>query len=389
MIFLKKFFFWFVSFLIFFLIILVSPILKIRLYLLDTSRIGHLFDEILRYITGNNKKHFDIFISYYPVCNEFLIEQIGKKVKIVTNLKAEILIRTYFIFKKLNFSYFFFKMDNIKIYNVWKNIHKKTKLIKFDNLKIKKILKFNNIKIKKKSVCINIRNDIYLKKIFPKKNFKYHDYRNSNIQNYKKSILFLLKKGYQVFRMGDHLSNDLRIRHKNYYDYSSFKSQNSQLDLYLVSKCNFVICNNTGWEVIASYFNKDILMTDAVSMGITHFGYPYNIIFKHLIKNGKKISLSEIIYKQFHFILKTDEFRKRKLKLKENTKNEILELVSEYLNGSLKRKSKNDFILENNVKTKIKESIKSSNNNFYKKNLLLNNQNIYWNFGIKYLRRFN
>ena len=333
----KKIFFWFLAIFVFLIIILLRPICKIRLGILDSSRIGHFLDETLNYlIYEKKKKYIDIWISIYPICNYYLYNQIKKKIFVCEKDLGLLFIRVFNLFELFNFESFIIRKFNHRSYKKWKNISKRINLLKInlkDEENIQDIFFKKKIKLKKKFVCINIRDSFYLKKMFPKKNWGYHTFRNSNIKYYEPTINYLLKKGYQVFRVGKN-KDSFFIKNKNFINLSTYDFNHDIIDFYLVKKSQFVICNNTGWETIGAYYNKDIIMADGVGMGLTHFGYPYYIIFKHIIntKNNKKISVNNIIENNFHFKTNVDEYKKDSLRLLDNSSAEILNLVKEYLN---------------------------------------------------------
>jgi putative glycosyltransferase (TIGR04372 family) len=383
----KKIVFWFLSVNIFAIIIFIRPFLKIRINVLDTSRIGHLLDESLNYLIYKKKNsNIDIWISLYPICNQYLYKQIKRKINVFEGNSALILIRVYNLLKFFNLKNFIINKFNYRSFKHWKNISKKIKLIKIDNKiekEIKKILFKNKIILKKKIVCINIRDSFFLKKTFPNKDWKYHDFRNSNIKNYKLAINYLLNKGYQVFRVGENNDN-FDIKNKNYINLYDYNFEKSLIDLYLVKNSKFVLCNNTGWECLAAYFNKEILMFDAISMANTHFGYPYKIIFKHIYYKKKiKLKLSEIIDKNYHFLMNVDDFKKNKLSVKDNNSKEILILVKQHLNKKYKNKKRFN-LLQNQIKKNIIRSIKKYNKNGIE-NLKYNHEKINWEFGENFL----
>ena len=51
-------------------------------------------------------------------------------------------------------------------------------------------------------VCLIVRDDAYLKELFPTRDYHYHDYRNGNINNFVLVAETLAERGYFVLRMG-------------------------------------------------------------------------------------------------------------------------------------------------------------------------------------------
>ena len=79
-----KFFFYLLSPLILFLIIILRPFFKVKLYILSTERIGELTWSIESFLFNNkmyDKKNFTIFISNEIISNKTLISLAKKKSK--------------------------------------------------------------------------------------------------------------------------------------------------------------------------------------------------------------------------------------------------------------------------------------------------------------------
>ena len=396
-------------------IILLSPLLRIRLCVIRSSRIGHLLFEIFQYLLTKRKVNiFDIFIPYKPqISNKFLYKQIKKKkLFFLENLSAYIIFEVHKLFVKYKLYNYILKLDTFLSFSQWKNLHKKINLINFNKdltLRCVNLLKKNNIKLKKKIMCICTRDNYYSGTILQnEKNYKISDPKNSKIKNYKKTILYLLNNGFQVFRMGEHHKNDLNIYHKNFIDYSTLIHKNDILDFYLVSKSKFVISNSSGWMGIACYFNKDIILSDITDLPYINFGYPFYIIFKKIIsvKKNKKMRLQEAIKKNYYLDYRKYNILRNEILIKDNTPHEILNLTKQYLSKKLKKKKIEDIKLEKKAKEVIIESLKtlesSKKSGLLKKmqryvldeqiidalsNLNTNKKNIQWIFGTDYLRK--
>ena len=87
------------------------------------------------------------------------------------------------------------------------------------------------------------------------------DYRNSNINNYIESIIYLIKN-YLVIRIRDKPINKIKFKNKNFLDYPNSKIKSSQMDLYLIKNCSFYIGTQSGPMDTAYLFNKPVLMTN-------------------------------------------------------------------------------------------------------------------------------
>jgi len=176
-----------------------------------------------------------------------------------------------------------------------------------------------------KFVCVHVREGGFRNDVGRK------DYRNSDINNYIKSIKEITSRGIWVVRMGDDTMKPLpKMKNVIDYPFSSFKSD--LMDLCLISRCYFFIACQSGIFDTAKLFNKPVLIVNAYNWT---FGGPFHYkdrgIIKHIysVKEKRFLSTKELF---------TSEWETQNLygTIKdyifiENSQDEILEAVVEYL----------------------------------------------------------
>jgi len=206
-----------------------------------------------------------------------------------------------------------------------------------DNIKknCEKTLHEIGVKRNDKIICIHVRDGSYTKDPHRAEGYsgaRFRDIRNSSINNYKKSINYLLKKNFWVIRMGHKVDNKVNIKHPKFIDYPFSTIKNDSMDLYLIKRSSFVICTQSGLLSIALLYNKPILQTNAIrifqsrsenKLSRTLFKIPF---WK---KNNKKIYLKEYInmpYFYHHCF-----FLDNKIGYKENSSDEIYQGTKEIL----------------------------------------------------------
>tara|TARA_B100000902_G_C27305823_1_gene915415 strand:+ start:373 stop:1440 length:1068 start_codon:yes stop_codon:yes gene_type:complete len=115
---------------------------------------------------------------------------------------------------------------------------------------LKKIIKNLNLK---KFVVVNIR-----------QNKNYFSYRNiTKIQNYKKSINFLLKNNYDVIRFMESNDERIKIAHKNFYQINAEKiNLYYQFKFYRFAK--FAIVTQSGPAGYASILDTPFILTNSI-----------------------------------------------------------------------------------------------------------------------------
>lgn len=374
--------------------------------------IGTASDTLIEAFNKNNKKILIIKNSIlqnllnYSVCNHALFDTVYVKKhklnfldKIIKNfirffIEIEFFFRRSFVliikklfnkklsdemgfpmigiseinsYKKINYSNF----HNFKFNKIKKNNYSNKLNLEIENekkLETKVINKIFKSKRKIKFVCIHIRDSLY--------HLDAHKriYRNSNINNYKKLIQFLISKGIYVVRLGSPASEKINFKNKKFIDYSRSEYREPIIDLYLIKNCDFVICTHSGIFDTARLFNKPILITNMTNI---FNSYPQSIqvrgIFKNLIYKKKKISIKKYISLPFYNYL-SDLPNFDNLKFIENTSLQLFRATKEFYSlfqnkkYNLNKKQKNfNKLLKKRLKTIFDIEIKEKNQ--FKSNL--------------------
>ena len=188
-----------------------------------------------------------------------------------------------------------------------------------------------------KFVCFTIRDSAYLDRHIAKENmfatnrWKYHSFRDGDIDKYVLAAEELARRGYYVFRMGVKVLKPFKSANPKIIDYANSKMRSDFMDIYLGAKCNFCISTDTGIDQISRIFLKPIAYI------FVPLGYPYVcnknnlLITKHHIhkEKNKKLNLSEIFSQNLSLCFKSEEFELNKIELQENSPNEIRDLAIE------------------------------------------------------------
>ena len=204
-------------------------------------------------------------------------------------------------------------------------------------------------------VCIINRDSNYKKyHAQDKKNWSYHDHRNSDINNYKQAAIELEKLGYWVFRMGLKMKGSFDCNSTKIIDYSKSKDRSDLLDLYLFSKCFFAL-GRDGGIICASYVsNIPCALVNVTNLVESPASNEKNLIiykkFWHR-KLSRYLSLQEIIINNLSNYYSKKDYEKNNIDLHENTKEEIMELAIEMHNRITNNETYTSF--ENDLQNKF------------------------------------
>jgi len=108
-------------------------------------------------------------------------------------------------------------------------------------------------------VCFSARDAAYLDAIYPERNWRYHDYRDSSIHNYIPTAEELVWRGYYAIRMGAIVKERIHTDNQAIIDYATNGKRTDFLDIYLGAKCRFFICSPSGISIIPEVFRKPVV----------------------------------------------------------------------------------------------------------------------------------
>ena len=368
---------------------------------LISSRIGHFCINTERYccerdagINFPSQKYLDLFYIRKYVCNKQL-EKMWKRNLIV--LPAW-LLRPLSIVNRFFCSFISsFKEHEIIIKNKFfidSLMDKFSAHISFtdkEELKGKEILKKFGLEKDAKFVCLHVRDAGYLsrhtKHEYMDERWQHHSHRDGDIDKYVLAAEELARREYYVFRMGINVLKPLKSSNPKVIDYANSDMRSDFMDIYLGAKCNFFISPGSGMDAVSVIFRRPIAYIGHLPFG--NFARKHNnnkktlVLTKHHInkKNQQELAISEIFSANVAFAYTSDEYKSNDVELKENSPEEIRDLViemDERLNGQWKE-TKEDLLLQKRLWSIFEHGIKRLNLKDIKMKIKIR-------FGAKFLR---
>ena len=375
------------SFPIIIFLMLIKPFYLIRWTSLMSPRIGHFAKETEFFCCAEDlkinvpkQKYINLFyLSSKYICNQQLLKMWKRKLIILPAFFMVPLARLN------NFLNLFFpggKDHKIKPLNsnpmrdVFNSLEKTKLHLSFTNeekTKGEKNLKKFGLNRNDKFVCLIVRDSAFLSKTTPDRDYNYTSFRNADIENFILAAEELTRRGYYVFRMGVHVAKPLISNNKKIIDYSNSELRNDFMDIYLGGNCEFCISTAVGFDEVPIIFRKPIAYVGIAPIGTleTHNSQTLLLIKEHLDeKTNKKMSISEILNRNFHNLHKSKDYLNNSINLLDNTANQIKNLVIEMDERLLGRwvESEEDRNLQkkfwsiysnNNTYNKFQENIES------------------------------
>ena len=247
---------------------IISKILLIRIMGVNAERIGELIINPAIYlyqkenkINSHGTRSWDIFFMKDKPINKQIFKMLKREINIYPKFFLEPVFEAQkklnIYFKDLN-KYLPIEQRKFKFHYIDK-LPESKKNIKFLKKEIirgeRELLNKFGIHKKDKFICLLIRDQEFLKKIYPNLNFETHEYRNIDPLNFIDAAKILSKKGYYVFRMGKFQSKKFETSDPKIIDYANSDYRNDFLDIYLSAHCNFFLTTMSGLDNLLPIFN--------------------------------------------------------------------------------------------------------------------------------------
>jgi len=324
---------------------ILSPIFILRIGILDGARIGGLLiaDHYLRLKTAGfyKKRYLDLwcFNTNYSlaICNQQWLKMWSNRLIIAPHWCSRIIV----MFRNINKLIPGWELHEISV--LPGGLSEQNHIVESAKLCSEPLINFSKeedeigsqglcdlgVPPNSDFICFNNRDSSYLEKMYPGRDWSYHEFRDSDIYNYLESAQKMTERGYYAIRMGEIVKNKIDINNPNIIDYSTNGKRSDFLDIYLPSKCNFMICSEGGLLTVPFVFRKPIVWVNIVLIWAFHLSAFGVLITKKFLSNRDKRYLTfNEIFKLGPFSKGTDLSQKDIIVI-ENTSEEILDATVE------------------------------------------------------------
>ena len=334
----------------YFIILILKPFLLIRISPLPTEKIGPMAILTGIYLSEKKifkKKNLDIFYIKDNICNLALFNIFKKKILLMPKIIVEPInkINNFFkfffkfptdhtILKKRSGSDYYNIVENAKIKYEFSNEEKKLAEQTLEKMGLKG----------KKFVCLIVRDSKFTKKNFKHLKTSHNNFRNSEIINFKLAAKALSKKGLFVVRIGRDAEKKFLTNDKKIIDYSFSRYISDLMDIYLISKSEFIISTHLGLDSVGFIFRKPICYVNSCPLANVQNSGSKNIVLtkRHFYKN-KELSLKGIFNHGVAFAAQLKDYSKKRVKIKEQNptqiKNTVLEMYFKIIKKNKPKKN--------------------------------------------------
>ena len=175
-------------------------------------------------------------------------------------------------------------------------------------------------------ICFHARDSAYLDSVLKTKDWSYHNYRDSNINNYLLAAEEMANRGYYAIRMGAVVKESIHSSNSRVIDYATNGQRTDFNDIYIGSHCRFFLCSDVGISVIPEMFRIPAVYVNWTPiLRISTWVLNGLFIFKkfYLKNENRYMSFLEIMNLEFGGIDTNERFAKLNIDLIENTPEEI------------------------------------------------------------------
>lgn len=179
-------------------------------------------------------------------------------------------------------------------------------------------------------VCFHARDSSYLRKERPGEDWDYHSYRDCDTRNFLPAARYVAERGGFALRMGSVVDGPLPGSGPRIIDYAS-NFRDEFMDVYLLAKCKFMLGSDTGLPQVSTIFDVPVVNTNVPMVDWASFREGELFIQKKVFDEelGRVLTYAEIIERDYGRYYDSKWLKSRRLKLIENTGEEILDAARE------------------------------------------------------------
>jgi putative glycosyltransferase (TIGR04372 family) len=161
---------------------------------------------------------------------------------------------------------------------------------------------------------------------------KRYDHRNSSIQLLIPATEKLIDLDYKAVRMGAKVNEPLQTTNPSIVDYSTNGMRTEMLDLFIISRCKFILSTGTGLDALAPTFRLPVVFVNCPQFGdFDRMDKSVLFIPKHFwsIDEKRMLTFPEIFKLGAHLYTLQLQFQMAKIELIDNTPEEIIDVTLE------------------------------------------------------------
>lgn len=173
-------------------------------------------------------------------------------------------------------------------------------------------------------ICLHVRESGYLPHL------DYHSYRDVDVSTYFRAVEWIVGHGGWVIRMGDPTMTKLPPM-KQVIDYAHSELRCDWMDVFCLASCKFFLGTTSGPFVASSVFGVPCATANFVPMGYGPYSSRDIFIPKLYasVDDNRCLAFREVLATPLRRLFRTEEFQQHRIKLIDNSPEDILDLTKE------------------------------------------------------------
>lgn len=316
---------------------LLKPLVRVRVGFLDANRMGHFSVDIGTYLVERNlvnsrPKSVDLLFFRGKPCNEQLVKMCRREMRVSAIFRYFWWANWIVPFGASHRIIPAIERERVGSRDTRGLFYNSNTMLEFsepENIAANKFLDrigFGNCQY---FICLNVRDDAYLRTHMKRDQWDYHSYRDSDIESYRSAALLLANKGYGILRMGKKVEKEFNSSHPLIIDYANSPLRTDFLDVWLMANCFFCISVGSGLDSVADIFRVPTVMVNFIPMIYLHtwqfaITAPKRLYWEHGLR--QELTLSEMLA---HGHSRTEEYQRAGIKVVDLDQEQISDAVAE------------------------------------------------------------
>ena len=180
-------------------------------------------------------------------------------------------------------------------------------------------------------VCFYSHDSAYKEAVYPDRDLRPYDYRDSSIHNHVPAAEEMTRRGYYAIRMGAIVKELLQTTNPMIIDYAT-NYRSDFMDIYLCAKCYFSIGDQCGFCLVPPIFRRPVATVNVIPVEGTHTWDPHNVFIPKKLWLGEEsrfLTFCEIFDRGVNAFYTTAQYEQIGIEPVENTAEEITALAVE------------------------------------------------------------
>lgn len=310
------------------------PFVNVRLGLLRCDRIGHLASNSEYWLRKQYPKRRpdEKFILLAPedLANHQLVAMIGRVVPVIkSSILYGIVSAANRRWPRLSIWSDFIETGGLD-YDLWKSTGPQLAFTSEEVLRGQELLRAMGIAEGAPFVCFAMRDKAYLETQQLGLSWRYHDYRDVDIDNCRLMAEWLASRGIWVLRMGAVVEKSFGADNPRIIDYANHYRSDFG-DIFLLGHCKFFVGDTAGIFWPACILGVPVALTNQVP--ITHLcPVPGSMVMPkkyYRSVEGDLLGYREVVESRLDGLFFLQDYEQAGISLLENTPEEILGMVQE------------------------------------------------------------